>query len=141
MAVFTEKGRAGSDADSGLSIIGTGMRVVGDITADGVVKVEGTVVGTIRAGRQVLVAKGGVVEGDVVAREAIVGGEVRGSIDASERLELQATSVVHGDIATRRLLVQEGGEINGVVRMGEVAAGESETGGRRQAKIPTGSAY
>lgn len=141
MAVFTEKGRAGSDADSGLSIIGTGMRVVGDITADGVVKVEGTVVGTIRAGRQVLVAKGGVVEGDVIAREAIVGGEVRGSIDASERLELQATSVVHGDIATRRLLVQEGGEINGVVRMGEVAAGESETGGRRQAKIPTGSAY
>jgi|SRR5579859_1419357 len=141
MAVFTEKGRAGSDADSGLSIIGTGMRVVGDITADGVVKVEGTVVGTIRAGRQVLVAKGGVVEGDVIAREAIVGGEVRGSIEASERLELQATSVVHGDIATRRLLVQEGGEINGVVRMGDVAAGDSETGGARQAKIPTGSAY
>lgn len=141
MAVFTEKGRAGSDADSGLSIIGTGMRVVGDITADGVVKVEGTVVGTIRAGRQVLVAKGGVVEGDVIAREAIVGGEVRGSIEASERLELQATSVVHGDIATRRLLVQEGGEVNGVVRMGDVASGESESGGGRQAKIPTASAY
>jgi cytoskeletal protein CcmA (bactofilin family) len=141
MAVFTEKSRTGSDAESGLSIIGTGMRVVGDITADGVVKVEGTVVGTIRAGRQVLVAKGGVVEGDVIAREAIVGGEVRGSIEAGERLELQATSVVHGDIATRRLLVQEGGEINGVVRMGEATGGEAETGGGRQAKIPTGSAY
>jgi len=141
MAVFTEKGRSGSDAESGLSIIGTGMRVVGDITADGVVKVEGTVVGTIRAGRQVLVAKGGVVEGDVIAREAIVGGEVRGGIEASERLELQATSVVHGDIATRRLLVQEGGEINGVVRMGEVAAGESEASGGRPARIPTGSSY
>ncbi len=141
MAVFTEKSRTGSDADSGLSIIGTGMRVVGDITADGVVKVEGTVVGTIRAGRQVLVAKGGVVEGDLIAREAIVGGEVRGSIEASERLELQATSVVHGDIATHRLLVQEGGEINGVVRMGDATGGEAETGGGRQAKIPTGSAY
>lgn len=141
MAVFTEKGRAGSDADSGLSIIGTGMRVVGDITADGVVKVEGTVVGTIRAGRQVLVAKGGVVEGDVIAREAIVGGEVRGGIEASERLELQATSVVHGDIATRRLLVQEGGEVNGVVRMGDVASAEAEPGGGRKARIPTGSTY
>jgi cytoskeletal protein CcmA (bactofilin family) len=141
MAVFTEKSRTGSDAESGLSIIGTGMRVVGDITADGVVKVEGTVVGTIRAGRQVLVAKGGVVEGDVIAREAIVGGEVRGSIDASERLELQATSVVHGDIATRRLLVQEGGEVNGVVRMGEGTGGEASTTGDRQARVPTGSAY
>ena len=74
------------------------------------------------AGRQVLVAKGGEVEGDVVTREAIIGGEVRGTVVAEERVEIQATSVVHGDIASRRLLVHEGGEINGVVRMGEEAA-------------------
>jgi len=97
------------------------MRVVGDITAEGVVKIEGTVVGTVRAGRQVLVGKGGEVEGDVISREAIIGGEVRGSIRADERVEIQATSVIHGDVAAKRLLVQEGGEINGVVRMGEGA--------------------
>lgn len=120
MAIFTEKsGSQGGEA--GLSIIGSGMRVVGDITAEGVVKVEGTVVGTVQAGRQVLVAKGGLVEGDVVTHEAIIGGEVRGSVQASERVELQTTSVVHGDISTRRLLVQEGGEINGVLHMGEGA--------------------
>ena len=118
MAIFAEKPGAGSP-ETGLSIIGSGMRVVGDISAEGVVKIEGTVVGTVQAGRQVLVAKGGLVEGDVVTREAIVGGEVRGAIQASERVELQTTSVVHGDIATIRLLVQEGGEINGVLRMGE----------------------
>jgi cytoskeletal protein CcmA (bactofilin family) len=122
MAIFTEKAHGGSDIEAGLSIIGTGMRVVGDITADGVVKVEGTIVGTVRAARQVLVAKGGVVEGDVITREAIVGGEVRGGIHAEERVELQTTSVVHGDITSRRLFVQEGGEINGVIRMGEEAA-------------------
>src|SRR5574341_2579469 len=109
MAMFTEKPRGGGEgAEAGLSIIGTGMRVVGDITAEGVVKVEGVVVGTIRACRQVLVAKGGEVEGDIVTREAIVGGEVRGSVQGGERVELQTTSVVHGDITTRRLLVQEG---------------------------------
>lgn len=120
MAIFTEKSGAQA-GEAGLSIIGSGMRVVGDITAEGVVKVEGTVVGTVQAGRQVLVAKGGLVEGDVMANEAIIGGEVRGSVQASERVELQPTSVVHGDITTRRLLVQEGGEINGVLRMGEGA--------------------
>jgi cytoskeletal protein CcmA (bactofilin family) len=120
MAIFAERGQGTPEA-AGLSIIGTGMRVVGDMTADGVVKIEGTVTGTVRAGRQVLVAKGGLVEGDVVTREAIIGGEVRGSIKADERVELQPTSVVHGDIVTRRLLVQEGGEINGVLRMGEDA--------------------
>ena len=119
MAIFTEKGQGAPEAEPGLSIIGTGMRVVGHITADGVVKIEGTVVGTVRAGRQVLVGKGGEVEGDVISREAIIGGEVRGSIRAEERVEIQASCVVHGDIAAKRILVQEGGEINGVVRMGE----------------------
>lgn len=121
MAIFTEKIRGAIEGDVGLSIIGTGMRVVGDIMAEGVVKVEGVVVGTVRAGRQVLVAKGGEVEGDIITREAIVGGEVRGSIQAHERVEVQATSVVHGDITTRRLFVQEGGELNGILRMGEAA--------------------
>jgi cytoskeletal protein CcmA (bactofilin family) len=46
---------------------------------------------------------------------------VRGSIRADERIEIQSTSVVHGDVVAKRLLVQEGGEINGVVRMGEAA--------------------
>ena len=119
MAIFTEKGRGVLEPEVGLSIIGMGMRVVGDIMAEGVVKVEGVVAGTVRAGRQVLVAKGGEVEGDIITREAIVGGEVRGSIQAEERVEIQATSDVHGDITTRRLLLQEGGELNGVLRMGE----------------------
>jgi len=134
MAMFTERpgggGGGGRDQESGLSIIAPGMRVVGDVNADGVVKVEGTVVGTIRVSHQVLVAKGGLVEGDVIAREAIIGGEVRGGIVAHERVELQATSRVHGDITTRRLLVQEGGEINGVLRMGEQVGDEREETGR-----------
>jgi len=124
MAIFTEKAQGSGEATAGLSIIGAGMRVVGDITADGVVKVEGTVVGTVQAARQVLVGKGGEVEGDVLTREAIIGGEVRGSVRAEERVEIQSTSVVHGDIATKRLFVQEGGEINGVVRMREGALAE-----------------
>ncbi len=96
MAVFSEKGAApggGREGVPGLSIIGAGMRVVGDISADGVVKIEGSVNGTVRAAKQVLVARGGEVEGDVVSREAIIGGEVRGAIYAEERVELQATSV------------------------------------------------
>jgi cytoskeletal protein CcmA (bactofilin family) len=124
MAVFSEKttgSGAAREGVPGLSIIGAGMRVVGDISADGVVKIEGSVNGTVRAAKQVLVARGGEVEGDVISREAIIGGDVRGAIYAEERVELQATSVVHGDVHTKKLLIQEGGEMNGVLRMGEDA--------------------
>src|SRR2546425_4472801 len=111
MAIFTEKGQGVPETEAGLSIIGTGMRVVGDITAEGVVKIEGTVVGTVRAGRQVLVGKGGEVEGDVISREAIIGGEGRGSIPADERGGIQTPWGGDRDIAAKRLLLQEGGGI------------------------------
>ena len=135
MAIFTEKGHGTPETESALSIIGSGVRVVGDITADGVVKVEGTVVGTIRAGRQGLVAKGGEVEGDVITREAIIGGEVRGTVLADERIEIQTSSVVHGDITSKRLLVHEGGEINGVIRMGEGGGAAGAAPGSRDSEL------
>src|SRR2546427_12073164 len=91
MAIFTEKQHSGRDAETSLSIIGTGLRVEGDLSSDGVVKVEGTVVGTVRATRQVLVAKGGVVEGDVVTDEAIIGGEGRGGSRERAGVEAPAT--------------------------------------------------
>lgn len=126
-------GRSESEAGRGLSIIGPGMKVNGDVETDGVVKIEGQVVGTIRAGRQVLIAKGGEVEGDILAPEVILGGEVRGSILAEQRVEVQVASVIHGDITTKRLLVAEGGQVNGVIRMEElpsVSRAGQPSGGR-----------
>src|SRR2546429_5326743 len=102
MAIFTEKGHGAPESEAGLSIIGAGMRVEGDIVAEGVVKIEGTVVGTVRAGRQVLVAKGGEVEGDVITKEAIIGGEVRGSGRAEGRIEIQTAIVVPRGLGSRR---------------------------------------
>lgn len=106
---------------AGLSIIGSGMTVRGDIETPGVVKVEGTIDGFVSARQQVLVAKGGVVHGDIDTREAIVGGSVNGAIRATERVEIQTGATVLGDITTRRVAVAEGGTINGNIRMGEGA--------------------
>jgi cytoskeletal protein CcmA (bactofilin family) len=103
--------------ESGLSVVAVGMRIIGQLDTNGIVKVEGFVAGSIRAERQVLVAKGGVVEGDVLTREAVIGGEVRGAIYADERVEVQTTSQIHGDITTKRILLQEGGEVNGHLKM------------------------
>lgn len=119
---------AGAQGEAGLSIIAAGMRVTGDIDSDGILKIEGRVQGTVRVARQVLVAKGGLVEGDLHAREAIIGGEVRGNVTATERVEIQPQSTIHGDLTTKVLLVQEGGEVNGVVRMGAGALAEATAG-------------
>jgi len=101
-----------------LSIIAKDLTVVGDLTTDGVVKIEGTVKGTIRAGTQALIAPGAVVQGDLHTAEAVIGGRVEGNVHASDRVEVQATAQVQGDVLTRRIVVLEGGSVNGSIRMG-----------------------
>ena len=112
----------------GLSIVAPDLVVTGDLKADGVIRVEGQVSGNVEAGGQILLSEGGVIQGDLRTREAVIAGEVRGSITASERVEVQATASVEGDILTPRLLMQEGGRVNGAVRMeaaAEVVSGSS----------------
>jgi cytoskeletal protein CcmA (bactofilin family) len=100
-----------------LSIVAADLVVTGDLQADGVIRIEGRVAGNVVSGIQILLSEGGVVEGDLRTREAVLGGEVHGNVIASERVEVQPTAAVHGDIITPRLLIQEGGRVNGGVRM------------------------
>ena len=123
----------GPGREGDLSIIAPGMRVVGELGTSGVIKVEGSIEGSIRADREVLVAKGGHIEGDIFTRAAIIGGQVVGSIFADERVEVQQSATVQGDISTKKLVVQEGGEVNGRVKMGEPRALEQASG---IAKVP-----
>ena len=110
-----------------LSIIAAGMTITGDLTTDGVVKIEGRIQGSVRAGQQVLISKGGQVQGDINTKEAVIGGEVNGAIRAEDRVEVQATAVIEGDILTRRILVMEGGKVNGEMKVGETDARNSRT--------------
>ncbi|MDQ2670808.1 MAG: polymer-forming cytoskeletal protein [Gemmatimonadota bacterium] len=100
-----------------LSIIAQDMTVTGDLQTDGIIKVEGRVRGTVRAGGQILLAPGATIEGDIFAVEAVISGEVHGAIHVSERVELQASAVVHGDIITTRIAMQEGAKVTGELRM------------------------
>lgn len=101
----------------GFSIVAKDLTIAGDLHAAGIVRIEGRVIGNVHAGDQVLLSDGGIIEGDVLTREAVIGGRVHGSISGEERVEIQASAVVHGDIVTRRLVIQEGGAVNGAVRM------------------------
>lgn len=139
MAIFSQSQRTpGSTAkgaddrrrgEGGLSIIGAGMTIIGDVETDGVVKVEGRVKGSVRAAQQILLAPGGMVEGNLETREAIIGGEVRGTVRAEDRVEIQASSMIQGDIITARIAILEGGQVNGEIKMGAAEIVPQEVGG------------
>jgi len=108
-----------SAPDKVISIIGPGMRVVGDCDTEGTVRIEGSVEGNIRAGKAVVVGKGGTVNGDIFTQDAVISGTVTGSLRAESRLEVQATSRIEGEIQAARMQLDEGAVLNGSVTLGE----------------------
>lgn len=110
-------------SDSVISIIGPGMTIVGDCETDGTIRVEGTVEGSIRAGKAVVIGKQGRVKGDVETQDAVISGRVEGTLTAASRLELQATCHIEGQVFTRRMQLEEGAVLNGSVKMGENVKG------------------
>jgi cytoskeletal protein CcmA (bactofilin family) len=101
-----------------ISIIGVGMTLVGDTDTDGSLRIEGTVRGSVRAGKSVVVGRGGLVDGSVFTQDAVIAGRVSGGIHAESRLELQATSEVSGEIVAPRMQVEEGAKVQGLVAIG-----------------------
>ena len=110
---------AGAPPESVISIIGPGMKVIGDCHTDGTIRVEGTVEGSVNAGKAVVIGKQGVVRGNVVTQDAVISGRVQGSLVAESRLELQATCQIEGEVRTRRMQLEEGAVLNGTVQMGD----------------------
>lgn len=132
MAKTNDQGETQPGREGVISIIGPGMRVTGDCETEGTLRIEGGVEGTVRAGKAVVVGKDGIVDGDITTQDAVIGGRVTGSIVAESRLELQATCVVEGQVQARRIKLEEGGKVNGMVQVGEVTgepAVKSITGG------------
>jgi len=116
-----DRGVKPSPPDQVISIIGPGMRVIGDCETDGAVRIEGSVKGNIRAGKSVVVGKDGVVEGDITTQDAVIAGTMKGVLRAESRLEVQATSRVEGEVLAARMQLEEGAVLNGTVQMGKVA--------------------
>ena len=110
-----------------ISIIGPGMKVVGNCETDGTVRVEGTVEGSIKAGKAVVIGRQGLVAGDVITQDAVVSGRVEGTLVAASRLELQATCHIEGEVHTRRMQLEEGAVLNGRVHMSGEPAKKTHT--------------
>ena len=116
----TEKGERAAGAEASLSIIAAGTHITGDVDSTGTLKIDGRIDGSVTGARQVLLGRGGAIHGNVRAGDVVIGGVVDGSIVAEDRLELQSSAVVNGDIDTKSIVVLEGARINGGVRMQEI---------------------
>lgn len=126
-----DRDNSSASPDSVISIIGPGMTIVGDCQTDGTVRIEGSVEGSVKAGKAIVIGKQGRVAGDVVTQDAVISGAVEGTVTAASRLELQATCRIDGEVHTRRMQLEEGAVLNGNVVMGPDAVKEPKADAAR----------
>ena len=121
------RSRAGLQAaqagGSEMARVGQSIVFKGDLSGDEDLEIEGRIEGQVKLPKhQLTIGAHGRVTAQIEAKTVIVIGRVAGDVIATERVEIQATGVVDGDIHAPRLLIQEGAVVNGSIEMADAQA-------------------
>lgn len=105
------------------SLIGAGTSMKGDITSNGDLRIDGTLVGNIHCSAKVVIGANGVVQGDINGQQADIMGKVTGTITVKDLLQLKGGSHLSGNIKAAKLQIEPTANFNGECHMtGAVAA-------------------
>jgi len=108
----------GQDTEKLKSLLGVQSEFQGELTAKGIVRIDGAVTGKVQAD-EVILSETALIKGNIHAKRIIVGGKVEGTLRAPDLVEIKSKGKVKGEIFTNKLLVTEGGEFNGRIEMGD----------------------
>jgi len=101
------------------SYLGPGLHIKGEISGNEDLQLDGKVEGLVSIGGfRLTVGPGAHVNADIVAREAVISGEVNGDIRACDRIEVMKSASIVGDLSTGRIVIEEGAYFNGDVEIG-----------------------
>lgn len=95
------------------SIIGNGSSIRGDIKINGFMRIDGDLEGNLETTGNVLVGENARIAGNITARSITVGGIIKGNVVAPEQVHLLSSSIVIGDIQTRRFQADENVIVHG----------------------------
>jgi cytoskeletal protein CcmA (bactofilin family) len=96
--------------------IGKALRIEGRIVSQENLTIDGEVEGTIEVGdHNLMIGPGADVKADLIAKTITVSGSITGNVTAAERVVLQPSASVDGDISTPRLSMADGAVVKGKV--------------------------
>ena len=99
------------------AFLGVNTEFEGKLTFTGAVRIDGHFKGEISTGGTLIVGETAIIESDVNASHIIVNGEIRGNVNAEERMEIHTSGKVTGNIQTPVLVINEGVVFNGNCQM------------------------
>ena len=113
---------------SSTSLIGAGTSLKGDITSNGDLRIDGTLVGNIHCTAKVVIGANGVVEGDISGQQADIMGKVTGTIKVKDLLQLKSSCAVNGNLYAAKLQIEPSASFNGQCHMTEPEVTKTSNG-------------
>jgi cytoskeletal protein CcmA (bactofilin family) len=98
--------------------LGASLHVKGEISGNEDLHVDGSVEGLIQLDdRKLTVGASAKLTADVVAREVVVYGSVKGNLRARDRIEIKKDGSVVGDLTTARIMIEDGAYFKGSIEI------------------------
>ena len=109
-----------ADFSSGehFSVVSAECYFQGTLNVQGSLRLDGTLEGAVDNARHVIVGDGGKIVGDVTGEIVVCGGIIEGNVCAN-MLEVLGKASIVGDIRAKKMIVEEGGRIDGRCTIGE----------------------
>ena len=118
----------GATADRATARLGPSLHVKGEISGNEDLVIEGTVEGLVQLDeRKLTVGAAAKLTADIIAREVVVYGTVKGNLRAKDRIEIKKDGSVNGDLTTARIMIEDGAYFKGSIEIDK--SGEKESGG------------
>jgi cytoskeletal protein CcmA (bactofilin family) len=94
--------------------IGKSLIVKGEVSGSESLYIDGKVEGAINLpGNRVTVGRNGQVAANIMAREIVVLGKVRGNCQASDRVDIRSEGSLTGDVIAARISIEDGAFFKG----------------------------
>jgi cytoskeletal protein CcmA (bactofilin family) len=109
--------------------IGKSLFVKGEVSGSESLYIDGKVEGTINLpGNRVTVGRNGQVAANILAREVVVLGKVRGNVTASDRVDIRSEGSLTGDVAAARISIEDGAYFKGGIDIRKPGEGKNGHG-------------
>ncbi len=110
MGVFSKTNQGSTQA--GATVIAKGTCIIGGISTEGTVHIDGKFEGVILEADEISIGKTGEVIGDIKTNNLVVSGLFDGKIDCNV-VQILSTGRVIGDITYHDLVIEEDGKFEG----------------------------
>jgi cytoskeletal protein CcmA (bactofilin family) len=116
-----------SVADRTAGWLGSSLRVKGDIRGTEDLLIDGSVEGMIQLdGRKLTVGTTAKLTADIIARDVVVYGLVKGNVRTTGKIEIKKDGSVIGNLTTAQIMIEDGADFKGTIEIDRSAAKEAD---------------